>query len=156
MAPAQKLNEYCSVNTVCAAERLGWLLPSVHSPSCCVIVQVLAGTVKAAQESKSDVVLCDTSGRLHTNWRLMDELQLVVQDIDGVQKGAPHETLLVLDGSTGLNMMNQVLLHVRNQVLMLTSPHSTLYESLQALTELLNAYVNGSQQPLFSTNVVSW
>lgn len=72
--------------------------------------QVLAGTVTAAQDSGADVVLCDTSGRLHTNWRLMDELQLVVQDIDGVQKGAPHETLLVLDGSTGLNMMNQVCL----------------------------------------------
>jgi hypothetical protein len=71
-------------------------------------VKVLAGTVKAAQEAGADVVLCDTSGRLHTNWRLMDELQLVVRDIDGVQKGAPHETLLVLDGSTGLNMMNQV------------------------------------------------
>lgn len=69
---------------------------------------MLAGTVKAAQDDGVDVVLCDTSGRLHTNWRLMDELQVVVQDIDGVQKGAPHETLLVLDGSTGLNMMNQV------------------------------------------------
>jgi fused signal recognition particle receptor len=73
-----------------------------------VHLQVLAGTVKAAQDSGADVVLCDTSGRLHTNWRLMDELQLVVQEIDQVQKGAPHETLLVLDGSTGLNMMNQV------------------------------------------------
>ena len=70
-------------------------------------MQVLAGTVEAAQANGADVVLCDTSGRLHTNWRLMDELQEVVRDIDAVQAGAPHETLLVLDGSTGLNMMNQ-------------------------------------------------
>ena len=54
-----------------------------------------------------DVVLCDTSGRLHTNCDLMDELVGVQKSIGKAMGGAPHETLLVLDGTTGLNMLNQ-------------------------------------------------
>lgn len=69
---------------------------------------VLEQTVGAAKEAGMDIVLCDTSGRLHTNWRLMDELQDVEVGIKAAYEGAPHEVLLVLDGSTGLNMMNQV------------------------------------------------
>lgn len=69
---------------------------------------VLEETVAAAKDAGVDVVLCDTSGRLHTNWRLMDELQDVEKGIQEACDGAPHEVLLVLDGSTGLNMMNQV------------------------------------------------
>jgi adenylate kinase family enzyme len=69
--------------------------------------QVLSGTVRAAQASGADLVLCDTSGRLHTNWRLMDELQEVEAALRAALPGSPHETLLVLDGSTGLNMTNQ-------------------------------------------------
>ena len=54
-----------------------------------------------------DVVLADTSGRLHTNCDLMDELVGVKKSIGKRMEGAPHETLLVLDGTTGLNMLNQ-------------------------------------------------
>jgi fused signal recognition particle receptor len=70
--------------------------------------KVLARAVREAKAQGSDVLLCDTSGRLHTNWQLMDELQGVEKEISKTQPGAPHEVLLVLDGSTGLNMMNQV------------------------------------------------
>jgi hypothetical protein len=47
------------------------------------------------------VVLCDTSGRLHTNLRLMEELAKCRQSLEKCLPGAPHETLLVLDGTTG-------------------------------------------------------
>ena len=69
--------------------------------------KVLASAVTAAQEAKCDLLLCDTSGRLHTNWQLMEELAKVERSVSKRQKGAPHEVLLVLDGSTGLNMLNQ-------------------------------------------------
>jgi fused signal recognition particle receptor len=54
-----------------------------------------------------DIVLADTSGRLHTNCDLMDELAGVKRSIGKRLEGAPHETMLVLDGTTGLNMLNQ-------------------------------------------------
>lgn len=79
---------------------------------------VLEQTVQAAEGAGADVVLCDTSGRLHTNWRLMDELLDVEEGIKAAYAGAPHEVLLVLDGSTGLNMMNQVRCRCRGRVCM--------------------------------------
>ena len=47
------------------------------------------------------MVLCDTSGRLHTNLKLMEELAKCRRSLAKVLPGAPHETLLVLDGTTG-------------------------------------------------------
>ena len=54
-----------------------------------------------------DVILADTSGRLHTNLNLMDELVGVKSSIKKREPSMPHEVLLVLDGTTGLNMLNQ-------------------------------------------------
>lgn len=68
---------------------------------------VLYKAVDKAIDSDIDVVLCDTSGRLHTNWNLMDELAKCHRSIGKRLEGAPHEVLLVLDGTTGLNMLNQ-------------------------------------------------
>ena len=48
-----------------------------------------------------DVVICDTSGRLHTNVGLMEELAKCKRAIAKRLPGAPHEVLLVLDGTTG-------------------------------------------------------
>ena len=48
-----------------------------------------------------DVVICDTSGRLHTNVGLMEELAKCKRAITKRLPGAPHEVLLVLDGTTG-------------------------------------------------------
>lgn len=56
---------------------------------------------------KIDVLLCDTSGRLHTNDGLMAELAKCGRSLAKAHPGAPHETLLVLDGTTGLNMLAQ-------------------------------------------------
>ena len=49
-------------------------------------------------QSGIDVVLCDTSGRLHTNVKLMEELAKCKRSVGKCLPGAPHETLLVLDG----------------------------------------------------------
>tara|TARA_B100001758_G_scaffold102329_1_gene87663 strand:+ start:872 stop:1927 length:1056 start_codon:yes stop_codon:yes gene_type:complete len=54
-----------------------------------------------------DIVLADTSGRLHTNCDLMDELAGIKRSIGKRMEGSPHEVALVLDGTTGLNMLNQ-------------------------------------------------
>ncbi len=56
--------------------------------------------MQAAKED-FDVVICDTSGRLHTNIGLMEELAKCKRSISKRMEGAPHETLLILDGTTG-------------------------------------------------------
>jgi fused signal recognition particle receptor len=57
-----------------------------------------------------DVVVVDTAGRLHTQTNLMDELAKVRRVIAGRVEGAPHETLLVLDATTGQNGLQQARL----------------------------------------------
>ena len=57
-------------------------------------------TLQAINEGY-EVVICDTSGRLHTNTALMDELAKCHRAIGRRLPNAPHETLLVLDGTTG-------------------------------------------------------
>ena len=64
-------------------------------------------TVQSAQSRGSDVVLIDTAGRLHNKAHLMDELSKIKRSIQKVIPGAPHEVLLVLDGSTGQNALEQ-------------------------------------------------
>jgi len=56
---------------------------------------------------QSDIVLIDTAGRLHNKAHLMDELGKIKRVIQKVIPGAPHEVLLVLDGSTGQNALEQ-------------------------------------------------
>ncbi|XP_039008034.1 cell division protein FtsY homolog, chloroplastic-like [Hibiscus syriacus] len=68
---------------------------------------VLSQAVKRGKEEGFDVVLCDTSGRLHTNYSLMEELIACKKAVGKVIRGAPNEILLVLDGNTGLNMLPQ-------------------------------------------------
>ncbi len=63
--------------------------------------------IVAAQARNADYLLIDTAGRLHTKHNLMQELQKVHRVIDKKLPGAPHEVLLVLDGSTGMNALNQ-------------------------------------------------
>jgi fused signal recognition particle receptor len=64
-------------------------------------------TLNAAVAKKSDVVLVDTAGRLHNKVNLMNELAKVKRVMQKVVPGAPHEVLLVLDGSTGQNAFEQ-------------------------------------------------
>jgi fused signal recognition particle receptor len=64
-------------------------------------------TVAAAKARNADVVLIDTAGRLHNKAHLMQELAKVRRVIEKELPGAPHETLLVLDGTTGQNGVSQ-------------------------------------------------
>jgi fused signal recognition particle receptor len=63
--------------------------------------------IDAAISRKADVVIIDTAGRLHTSENLMDELKKVARVIAKRLPGAPHETLLVLDGTIGQNAVQQ-------------------------------------------------
>jgi fused signal recognition particle receptor len=60
-----------------------------------------------AKEGGADVLLVDTAGRLHTKVPLMDEIKKVSKTIAKSMEGAPHETLLVLDATTGQNALQQ-------------------------------------------------
>ncbi len=65
---------------------------------------------KAAVARKADVLILDTAGRLHTKVNLMEELKKVRRVIDREIPGAPHETMLVLDATTGQNALTQAKL----------------------------------------------
>lgn len=63
--------------------------------------------VEAAQARGIDVLLVDTAGRLHTHEDLMEQLRKVVRVVARRRQGAPHESLLVLDGTVGQNAIQQ-------------------------------------------------
>jgi len=68
---------------------------------------VVFDALQAAQKRNVDVLIIDTAGRLHTKFNLMQELKKVRNVIAKALPGAPHETLLVLDGTTGQNALSQ-------------------------------------------------
>ena len=63
--------------------------------------------ITAARARKADYLFIDTAGRLHTKHNLMQELQKLHRVIGKQSPGAPHEVLLVLDATTGMNALNQ-------------------------------------------------
>ncbi len=63
--------------------------------------------IQAAKSRGCDVLIIDTAGRLHTNYNLMQELAKIKSVISKAVPGAPHEVLLVLDGTTGQNALKQ-------------------------------------------------
>ncbi|MDA0748747.1 MAG: signal recognition particle-docking protein FtsY [bacterium] len=63
--------------------------------------------LSAARSRQADLVLIDTAGRLHTKVNLMEELKKIRRVLNKSQEGAPHETLLVLDATTGQNAVAQ-------------------------------------------------
>jgi len=71
---------------------------------------VVFDALEAAAARDIDVVIVDTAGRLHTQQHLMDELAKVRKIIERKLPGAPHETLLSIDATTGQNGLRQALL----------------------------------------------
>jgi fused signal recognition particle receptor len=69
---------------------------------------VVFDAVSAARARGTDVLIADTAGRLPTQLHLMDELKRVKRAIDKSLPGAPHESILVLDGTNGQNALAQV------------------------------------------------
>lgn len=68
---------------------------------------VVYDTLAAAKARNTDIVICDTAGRLHNKKNLMDELGKISRTIDKVLPDASREVLLVLDATTGQNAVNQ-------------------------------------------------
>ncbi|HMK87883.1 MAG TPA: signal recognition particle-docking protein FtsY [Steroidobacteraceae bacterium] len=68
---------------------------------------VIFDAMQAARARHSDVLIADTAGRLHTQTHLMDELKKVKRVLGRIDPGAPHEVLLILDGTIGQNAIAQ-------------------------------------------------
>ena len=68
---------------------------------------VVFDAIKSAQARKADMVIIDTAGRLHTKYNLMKELEKLRGIAQKQVHAAPHETLLVLDATTGQNALSQ-------------------------------------------------
>lgn len=74
---------------------------------------VVFDAVKAATARKADILIIDTAGRLHNKTNLMTELNKIQRVIQREIPGAPHETLLVLDATTGQNAISQAELFTK-------------------------------------------
>jgi len=68
---------------------------------------VIFDAIKKGVDEGYDIVICDTAGRLHSNAGLMDELKKLRRVSDKAMPGAPHETWMVLDATTGQNAIQQ-------------------------------------------------
>ena len=68
---------------------------------------VIFDAIKRGKDEGLDIVICDTAGRLHSNTGLMDELKKLRRVCDKALPGAPHETWMVLDATTGQNAIAQ-------------------------------------------------
>ncbi len=87
------------------AERVG--VPLVRQSQGSDPASVAYDTVQSAVANHMDVVIIDTAGRLHNKANLMSELSKIRRVIQKVIPDAPHEVLLILDGSTGQNAFEQ-------------------------------------------------
>src|SRR5215510_8901530 len=75
---------------------------------------VLFDALQAAVARKTDYVIVDTAGRLHTKTSLMAELEKMRRTAQRIIPGSPHETLLVMDGTTGQNGLQQARLFTQS------------------------------------------
>ena len=87
------------------SERIG--VPIVKKEMGSDPASVAFDAVNSAVAKGVDILIIDTAGRLHTKTHLMDELSKIKRVIQKVIPDAPHEVLLVLDGSTGQNAIEQ-------------------------------------------------
>ncbi len=69
---------------------------------------VIFDALQAARSRGADVLIADTAGRLHTQGGLMDELGKIARVLKKIDADAPHEVLMVIDGTTGQNAVSQV------------------------------------------------
>ena len=87
------------------ADRVG--VPIVQQGMGADPASVAFDALQSAKAQGADVVIIDTAGRLHNKVNLMQELSKIKRVMDKVVPNAPHEILLVLDGSTGQNAYEQ-------------------------------------------------
>ena len=90
------------------ADRVG--VPIVKHKEGADPAAVVYDAMEAAKARNADMVIVDTAGRLHTKVNLMEELKKMGRVANNHVEGAPHQTLLVLDGTTGQNAVSQAKL----------------------------------------------
>ncbi|TDR40459.1 fused signal recognition particle receptor [Tahibacter aquaticus] len=83
-------------------------VPVVSQGSGSDAASVIFDALQSARSKNLDLLIADTAGRLHTQTGLMDELGKIRRVLGKIDAGAPHEVLLVIDGTTGQNAINQV------------------------------------------------
>ncbi len=82
-------------------------VPVISQGSGADSASVIFDALESAKARGVDILIADTAGRLHTQAGLMDELKKVKRVLRKLDPEAPHETLIVLDGGTGQNALNQ-------------------------------------------------
>ncbi len=82
-------------------------IPVIAQPHGADSASVIYDAMQSAQAKNIDVLIADTAGRLHTQSHLMNELKKIKRVIQKMNPDAPHETMLIVDGSTGQNALNQ-------------------------------------------------
>jgi len=82
-------------------------IPVIAQPTGSDSASVIFDAYQSAKARGADVLIADTAGRLHTKDNLMQELEKIVRVLRKLDPAVPHETLLVLDATTGQNSLNQ-------------------------------------------------
>jgi fused signal recognition particle receptor len=82
-------------------------VPIVGQQSGAEPAAVIFDALQAAKARNTEVLIADTAGRLHTQSHLMDELKKIKRVLGRLDPGAPHEVLLILDGTIGQNALAQ-------------------------------------------------
>ena len=82
-------------------------VPVIAQPTGADSASVIFDAYQSAKARGMDVLIADTAGRLHTKDNLMQELEKIVRVLKKLDPNLPHETLLVLDSTTGQNSLNQ-------------------------------------------------
>jgi len=82
-------------------------IPVIAQPTGSDSASVIFDAYQSAKARGADVLIADTAGRLHTKDNLMQELEKIVRVLKKLDPALPHETLLVLDSTTGQNSLNQ-------------------------------------------------
>ncbi|MEI8320579.1 MAG: signal recognition particle-docking protein FtsY [Alphaproteobacteria bacterium] len=83
-------------------------IPVVSKPHGADAAGLAYEAYEKAQINKDDIVFFDTAGRLHTNTNLMEELSKITRVLQKINPNLPHESILVIDGTTGQNAYRQV------------------------------------------------
>ncbi|WP_298705754.1 signal recognition particle-docking protein FtsY [uncultured Veillonella sp.] len=108
LAAADTFRAAASEQLTIWAERVG--VPIVKHQEGADPAAVVFDALASAKARHADIVIVDTAGRLHTKTNLMEELKKIGRVADRQVPGAPHQTLLILDGTTGQNAVSQAKL----------------------------------------------
>ncbi|MDY3974056.1 signal recognition particle-docking protein FtsY [uncultured Veillonella sp.] len=108
LAAADTFRAAASEQLTIWAERVG--VPIVKHQEGADPAAVVFDALASAKARQADIVIVDTAGRLHTKTNLMEELKKIGRVADRQVPGAPHQTLLILDGTTGQNAVSQAKL----------------------------------------------